>query len=1689
MTAMQPSALVADPFTPATSTGARIPSFAPMGSPLEGFSSQSTERGLGFYDVGFGIDPLDEYLQPGPSAMPTQPAEVDWLSLYMDDEIGNQQRAVPLQATNVMYNSPYGLLTWYNEIPDEVGRGMDRVPVYTNRAELQQEVNVVYHPPQEVVRYIFNQAYTRILGSRQPNANDYAQIRLLRPDGSDAFFDILSDLTPYYETVDDFLIAFELLLQSESNKAERRAGGFLAEMLEMTFFFTFVLADESRNASGPMLTVNNIGEVRQASNQFASNERQRSQAQNLVLTRNRWVQQHNFGVASRVSSRKQGLSAKEFLDRRAEATRVTKGRKRAIPIPDDLEPLLDPNPIPVQASAPKKKRAKSDRSAAPKKPYEQKEGKRRYTQRRSAEEINAIRALGPEVTDIANYTLFRGIPLKTGRARTTQWTPEERAAYNQRRREKYRQKGEVRGIYDDLKKRIFHHASIEQFYQHSKSVLQVPNTWSEGYCLAMAFMKAECRTYLVSGLETRETQPFSVQPEHGEYAVAPILEPFSHLIDNDCDFITGDNLFLFNPYKYPCLDSTDPAVKYALKPPVEIVQKWYQAAQNLHLFVSKEVEADLDENSESTLQAYADVFDVHIALYNMEVRGKRTVVIKPRNSPEDLRKSSQFRVVSLLISDNHCSAITNLRAFLKNNTSANRSAVHNYCVFCEKATTANNQTAAQATAHFLSCIDKKEGVLCCDTDKKNRAKGIRDIHAPQFLYDGKTRSHKCRLCGQILEHGLQVGQVHHVCYMDKDKKPKVGEPQNIYVYDFECEQVRQGTSRTFIHRVNLVCVRRIYPDENGDCDRHCFATLEEFMTYVMSNASTQRVYLAHNGSKYDVQFVVKHLEKNMIPHQFVPAPSSMHAYLSVTISFGAKAGATFLDFRHFMPGSLKNIAISFGLSLQKGDFPHHFNNGFHEFYEGRIPLLDHPDDYWCLLSKKSEEDVTEFREWYAGQEQIYCACDGMCVCTKKKWSFQEEIIKYCWLDVDVLAEASSRYRDWAMAFGQGEDVVEGWSAQPVDPFQYLTIPQLAMTTLMAGLPEEENITVTPYKMRTDRVPLAIAWMERLQSTMSMKIHHIANWHKEFFEPKTQRFIDGVTDDMHIFVCLDCRFHSCPFCYYEEIQTGEDHPCRPATYGRIADDTAAYIQDLMKTYGIEKTHIVWSHELEGYSEYERELGNVMVDREMFKGGRTEVFSPFCNAALHPEDNIQYFDVCSLYPYVCAFTELPTGHPEHYCGTEINLTRLLSMGEDRYSGYVRCSVIPNREDRIGLLPCHDVKSGRLEFPLHEMTGSWGTEELRLAYQNGYIIKDVYEVYHWPRAERSDTFMRGYVSFFLRMKQEAEGWRKLGASSEDPSQKEKEELVETLFHENGGIGRIRPELVRKNPINRALAKTFLNSLWGKFCQRAHTDHYSTIHGYAEFAQLWNDPHLDRRKVSFRHLSHGTWKVKYHLFNDFAKENPRYNIFVAAKVTETARCILHRQMLKIGPERILYCDTDSIMFLWPKNGEKLDAHGLGKWVDEYPRQRILRLYALAPKFYYLEFEDDALLKSKGIMMNWTNRALLHGTSLGKQLLELLFPRTNDKDQVLPFQGFIPMKNMLMGIHTTSTQFEYGTMLTKETNDKKLQPVLTKRHLVPYLKKRNVVYDAEKGLDEIARIYTIPKGYYRSVENISASVYAYLTK
>ena len=1083
---------------------------------------------------------------------------------------------------------------------------------------------------------------------------------------------------------------------------------------------------------------------------------------------------------------------------------------------------------------------------------------------------------------------------------------------------------DINGLYDTMKRKIFHHTALDEFFLHSKAVLEVPNTHAEGYCLAMAFIRSQARFYDLKTGDVREAlvshqvSDDHMNDPHCLLVTLPILPPYVVYLcgDTPYPFLKYNETtqetegVLFNPYRSRESTGKVPlargGMKYQNVLEKDEIQAWYRLAQNFHEYVTCVINesfpdiVQIDQNKEETLQYYADVTQTVICVYRLELQGKRTRVFIPFNYPKDLRKQEGIRVVSILINDNHATAITNLRDFVQNKDTANRTTVNGYCLCCERICTANNETKAASKHHFLKCLDTNQGDLKSAHKSILRRQQVASFSAPQFVFDIKSRHYTCRTCNQDIESGI-MGQMRHVCRV-QFADIKFGEEEDLYVYDMECAQVlapsqNESESPCFIHEVNLVCVRRVYPDANGNVDRHAFATLESFMKYVLSLTNKNRIYIAHNGGRYDVQFVMQYIEANLIPHNFIPTPASIHAYLSVSIPFGAKLKATFIDFRNFMPGSLKGIGTSFGLSVAKGDFPHRFNNGFNDDYEGPLPPIDHEDDYWCLSSKRTEEDVAEFKTFYDEQKTLFCTCDSVCSCTLPKWHFYNELLKYCWLDVDVLAEACAKYRNNALDFGVSKEAVteNEWVSNGIDPFQYLTIPQLAVNLLLNGMPEGTNLTITPMKTRKERNPLAIPWMER----MNKRIIHIGNANREFFCFSTKRYIDGIDADTNeLYVCLDCQFHGCRRCFFTEFETGADHPTRPATYSRVHRDTEEFVETLLKTYGVAQVHIVWSHELEerGFSDYELELGHIMKERDMFYGGRTEVFSPYINGDFFPDDDLQYHDVCSLYPYVCAFKTLPTGNPEHICGQRIEKDRILDLCHPSpYFGYVRARVTPHPKCLIGLLPYRCADSGRLEFPLRPMTGSWGTEELRIAIENGYTVNEIYEVYHWDESERSDKLLRGYVSYFLQMKQEAEGWVKMGASSETPPMEEQLEIQQRVFEQSGFIGKIRLECVQKNPVKRQMAKLFLNSLWGKFCQKPNKDHFVVIHGYQQFASLWYDPAIDKSKFSFRHISNQTWKVKFSSHDSYAKTNPKYNIFLASKVTEEARCILHRQMLKV--------------------------------------------------------------------------------------------------------------------------------------------------------------------------------------------------
>lgn len=106
-------------------------------------------------------------------------------------------------------------------------------------------------------------------------------------------------------------------------------------------------------------------------------------------------------------------------------------------------------------------------------------------------------------------------------------------------------------------------------------------------------------------------------------------------------------------------------------------------------------------------------------------------------------------------------------------------------------------------------------------------------------------------------------------------------------------------------------------------------------------------------------------------------------------------------------------------------------------------------------------------------------------------------------------------------------------------------------------------------------------------------------------------------------------------------------------------------------------------------------------------------------------------------------------------------------------------------------------------------WVTVELIEALKKGYVLAEIYEVWHFE--EKSDELFKSYVHTFLKQKQEASGYP---PGVEDQAS---EQACITDYKEKQGI-ELDPDKIVYNPAKGQIAELLLNSLWGKLAQRCN-------------------------------------------------------------------------------------------------------------------------------------------------------------------------------------------------------------------------------------------------------------------------------
>ncbi len=186
--------------------------------------------------------------------------------------------------------------------------------------------------------------------------------------------------------------------------------------------------------------------------------------------------------------------------------------------------------------------------------------------------------------------------------------------------------------------------------------------------------------------------------------------------------------------------------------------------------------------------------------------------------------------------------------------------------------------------------------------------------------------------------------------------------------------------------------------------------------------------------------------------------------------------------------------------------------------------------------------------------------------------------------------------------------------------------------------------------------------------------------------------------------------------------------------------------------------------------------------------------------------------------------------------------------------------------------------------------------------------------------------------------------------------------------------PGKVEMNPGRRALAKLCLNSFWGRFGMREDLPKTEYVTEYDRFIELLTSNEFivtDANIVNDEMLL-----VNYRHNKEFVPGSAYTNVVLAAFTTTLARLKLY-ELLKILGKKVLYMDTDSVIFISPQDVDPLHEYlgeNLGKMTDEITAEHgqgshIVEFVSGGPKNYgYKVSNGVTTFKVKGISQNFQN-------------------------------------------------------------------------------------------------------------------------
>lgn len=786
-----------------------------------------------------------------------------------------------------------------------------------------------------------------------------------------------------------------------------------------------------------------------------------------------------------------------------------------------------------------------------------------------------------------------------------------------------------------------------------------------------------------------------------------------------------------------------------------------------------------------------------------------------------------------------------------------------------------------------------------------------------------------------------------------------------------------------------VCHRGHFKFEGEDCVAEFGDYLYKDLAKRAEEMKCQIIVFAHNFKGYDSHFIFS----DLFTRQFKDQPQIiMQGTKIMKLTIG---NISFIDTLCLFLMPLAALPKTFGFEEDvKGFFPHLFNQPENWSYSGPIPEIEYFD-----TDNMKPKSAAACEKWLSEMP------------VDRIWNFRNEIIKYCNNDVKILTKSIMEFRK------QFQNITG------LDPItRRFTIAGVAKEHFMADFLSEGTLCVTPtngFIPNRNASMSSNIWLDYQQSVVMRE----TIYREQKVGPY---FVDGfIPETKTVFEFLGCFWHGCDKCH-----TGNRD--KKQYYGQSFNQKYLSYQtrvDWFAKYGYNYREI-WEHDFHEELRTNEELDHIYsvkfayykgieevknIDiRDAFFGGRVEPFE------LHYEfDNDecgQYYDVTSLYPYVMSRKSYGTGIPKII--SEINSTSI-----DNYFGFVKCKILAPEQLYIPILPVRYEK--KLYFPLcvkcieeknaenrdladkncphndHERAfiGTWFSEELKLAVSKGYRIQHIYQVLQYD--QQSNEVFKGYINAHLA--------EKVKASENNFNDDQSRVKFCDEYRQREGID-LQPEDLVPNPGKRAIAKLMLNSLWGKFAQKPNLQQTAVCQTYEQFRKILGDAKYKIKGIE--QIDEDNILVNYKFVDDQYDKPGHRNISIAAMVTAYGRMKLYEIMDQIEashPQRMLYCDTDSVIFKHDPTKDWITpdlGDYLGQMTDELAKDygigaKMVSFSSGGPKNYGYQVKDSSgnyhqQVKVKGI--NLTSAAVdkltygrLKGHAVRYQMAGIMNKPTND--------------------------------------------------------------------------------------------------